>query len=382
MEMELKHLLESGPLYYYPDKNNFGDEPIDSKEWRVVENIIGRMDLFKDPVLKLVTSFARKNLDVWYNEYDDTDNNLEVTHFCYRHVYSLCTQRKRIEYKERFRRYKKNKVVQDSIRNFGLDPDQFWYFFLFCKDYVDIKITRVEIKERSIKEDLELLVQQIQKMNFSNTSWGGSYPQNIGELSISIPELKTNKTITITNPRTIHLISYLITEFLKGEHDSNTEDILTVRKESPTRNYLKLLYYSTKEKPTAADNKAKLSFDCFDGMINSYELEETKSKWQKIAIQRYFVCNCFCEPKEKKNGLITDKLILFSLLLYLNGQLTPEEDSKISKEMIDGYFKEDPVLLRDYVWDNIKKYKVDTEDELKKFREDLSLKKLQKASKK
>ena len=50
--------------------------------------------------------------------------------------------------------------------------------------------------------------------------------------------------------------------------------------------------------------------------------------------------------------------------------------------MIDGYFKEDPVLLRDYVWDNIKKYKVDTEDELKQFREDLSLKKMQKASKK
>lgn len=379
MEMELKYLLESGPLYYYPEKNSLGDDPNDSKEWLVAENKIARTDLFKEPLLKLVTDFARKNLKVWYDEFDDTDNNLEVTQFCYIHVYSLRTKRNRIEYEERFRRYKKNKVVQDSIRNFGLDPDQFWYYFLFCKYYVD-KITKVEIKERSIKEDLELFVQQIQKMNFSNNSWEGSYPQNIGELSISIPELKTNKTIT--NPRTIHLISYLITEFLNGEHDSHIENILRERENTPTRNYLKYLYYSTKEEPTSADNKAKQSASCFDGLINSYKLEKTDSKWQKIAIQKYLVCSCFNEPKEKKTGLITDKLILFSLLLYLNGQLIPEKNSKISKEDIDVYFENDTDRLRDYVWDNIKNYKVDTEVELKKYREDLSLKKLRKASKK
>ena len=394
-KMELKHLLESGGLYYYPDLNSLEDDFSDTNVFRNIENQIIRMDYLNNPILELVSDFARKHdLVSSPNEYEEYESSGDIYKFCIRHIYKLRTKRAQLEYEQRFRRYCKspdNYVLLASLKNFGLEPIQFWYFFLFCIYYVG-ELTKVEIIGRSIKEDLELFVDQIIKMNFSNKNWDASYTLNAGELTI-----KGVNKVTITNQQTIHLISCLIEDFLNGKHDKQINDKLSAQERKPTPNFIKYLYYETKEELTDEEYRKKIHGDCYMGLLYPYETESGKNlKWQKIAILKYFVLSYLnenkgkavvadfeeyknCDKKIAKSELITDKIKLFSLMLYLTGNLVPDPGSKITKEEIDEYYNNDEkgnwVKLKNYVWSNIKNYNINSEEDLNKYLKKLALRK-------
>lgn len=397
-KMELKHLLESGGLFYDLEMDDLEKKEYDEDAFRIIENEIVRMDYLNDPLLGLVSDFARRrNLVSFPNEFEEYESSLDVLLFLFRHIYKIRTPRAVLVYGQRFRRYNSpdNYVVLASLRNFGLDPIQFWYFFLFCIYYVD-ELTQVEILGRSIKEDLELFVDQINKMNFSNKNWKTSYPLNAGELTI-----KGDKKITITNQQTIHLISCLIEDYLNGEHDKQTMEKMTVIEPKPTPNYIKYLYYDTKEELTDEEYPKKIHGECFDGLLHRYETESGKNKkWHKIAILKYFVFSYLnenkgksivadfeeykdCEKRIAKSGLITDKMKLFSLMLYVTGNLEPDSGSKITKDDIKKYYDSDDdgnwEQLKDYVWSNIKKYNINSEEGLNKYLKKLALRKREKS---
>lgn len=410
-KMELKHLLESGGLYYYPERDSLVDNPKEPTESRTLIDILNqiiRMDYLNEPILGLVSDFARKHgLTDPPNEFEDYESSDDVYKFCIRHIYKIRTNKERLAYERRFRRYKRpeNYVLLASLKNYGLDPIQFWYFFLFCNDYYVNELTKVDIIGRSIKEELELFVDQVNKMNFSNKNWDSSYPLNIGEISIKYTyEIDDNKekssTKTITNQQAIHLISNIIGDYLKGEHDKSIIDKLSTSEPKPAPNYIKYLYYDTKGELTDEEYKKKIHGKCFEGFLNKYETESGKHlRWQKIAILKYLVLSYLnenkgkaivgdfkeykdCENKIAKRALITDKLKLFSVMLYLTGNLVPDSSSKITKDEIKKYYNNDDEgnwdKLKDYVWSNIKKYDINSEEELKNYQQKLALRKKEK----
>ena len=377
--MELRKLLDNGPLEYYEEEqlsNLYG------KVWHHILTEISEMDLLNEPLLNLVTDFARKR-NLTFINYDENEVSCEVQVYCSRHTSRLRTKRSRVEYEERLRRFYNNKILIDSLKYWGLDPSSFWYLFLFC-NYYSGELLKVEKKSRSIKGDLELLVARIRNMNFSNNNWESSYPLYNGILTLANGVDK--EKISITTPQTIHLIGQLIDHFLKEKHNPETEQYLDNLQPKLTPDYMKYLYYNTKGDLTDEELKERNDSGCLDGLLEPNIIRSKVNKWQQIALLKYYVFGYLNnnsikhstlndEERKKRLLLITDKNKLFALMLYVTGLIKPDNQSKKTLNDLNQWYNSgDYDNIRNYVWSCIKDYNIESEEMLKKTLEKLSLK--------
>jgi len=111
-----------------------------------------------------------------------------------------------IDFKER---YIKAEEVQNTIKAFGLDSEKFWFLLLFIKDYVERKCTDAYVFNESPKNEIEDIVDSINKNLLNNEDI-----QFEKDISITL-KIKGKKSKVISNDKTIYYIGYCLEQGLK-----------------------------------------------------------------------------------------------------------------------------------------------------------------------
>ena len=209
-EEELSHLLDNGLSEYGIDYDQLSREEKIKFLRRLSRKVAwcyNKNEYKVDPLLEYVSKFINEIL------LNVTDNNVHtisyVRLYCRHQILNL---QKRTQYKEYRYRYNNDVDIQTTIDYYRLDKDKFWHLLQFCKYYVDSLHEKATYKIPSIKEQLESFVDMANKMNYTSDDWIRAYPEHQGSLYLKIGDKKHTE---IKDPRTIHLLSIIISNYLK-----------------------------------------------------------------------------------------------------------------------------------------------------------------------
>ena len=370
MEMDLKTLLDKGLEFYYEDLDNLSHEEVKQIE-EDIEAIISTEALEKEPALVLVLDFFIKTI---YNKrvaafweigdmlglglIESEEKYLEVQDFL---RYLIYTHHKPVglSYIKQYKAYYNDKGVLATIKDFGFDPEQFWYLLHFCKYYVNSRTKNLDKSYPSVREDLEMLVNEISKMEFDNIDWRISLPRTKGELSIKVDK-KQHKIIHHT---TLHLLSTIVQEYLDKKHDYDTDYHLNVHELQISDKLIKYLYCRHNiSKLTVEEKEFYNTYNPF----NKEDVRETqydsRSNMRRVALFTYYiehyldgrvghknyVYEIYTDYDNHSEGINHDKLFLISQLLYIMGS----DLHQISKE------KRHNLLEKNYLKDCLKGYRI------------------------
>ncbi len=373
MEMDLKTLLDKGLDFYFEDLENLSYEEVEQIE-KDIKAIISTEALEKESSLSLVLDFYMKN--IYYKIVDGLwevgdmyaiglmESELkydEVQKFLLKLIYSLHKPIGTSYIKQR-ELYNNDKELLASIRDFGLEPEQFWFLLQFCKYDVISQTKNLDKAYPSIKEDLEMLMNEIAKMEFDDKDWRVSLPRTNGELIIKVGSNEQHK---IFHHTTLHLLYIIIKEYLDRKHDHDTDIHLNLHELQKSNNLIRYLY--------CMRNKSKLSieeknfYDSYNPFFNEDYREtkyNSKSSMRIIALFTYYIEQFLKEREVQKQdkkkyvyeyypdynpavGINHSKLFLISKLLYIMGaDIHGIEMSKRHKLYDDSHYLKD--CLRGY----------------------------------
>lgn len=346
MEMDFAQLMESGLPISRDEINN-----LSKPERHSILREVFSLPVADEPLLYLVNDFAHKHhLE---EEYLDDGANLDVVrHFCGNHILSLLRPDKKTAYKIQRDKFKNDYHVLASIKDFNIeDPDQLWYLLLFCKKHVDRLTTKLSIMTPSVDEELNIMIDEIAKMEFNRDDWDSADPLNEGWLELHID----GGDKKISNHYTLHLLSKLIKQFLNKNHTEEEELILSNHFEMRSAKEKRWYYLDGKSSLTEEEEKEldSLSKDVIKG--DDSILTEESNKFKKIALFKYFIIDYFNNPKEGRHNVedyydghgagiacIRNKWLLISKLItyiYSYGELWP-----LNKETLKNLYDKEKYL--------------------------------------
>ena len=369
--MELRRLLDSGLKAYYVEPEKLSHE--DKKQIiKAFQKIISPDALEKESVLELVLNFYMTNIhfkridsclkcdDMQGMAYLESDGKyLEVQDFLRKHIcfYSF-NKEEGIPYYYRYKKqreaYYNDKEILASIKDFGIDPDQFWYLLQFCKDYVMSLTKGLEKRYLSVREDLNMLVNEISKMGFDNEEWDKAYPRSLGEMTVKVED-----NHKITNYKTLHLLMRLVKDYLNKKHDYETNIYLDAQEFQQSKDLIKYMYCINNEEHLT--DKEREFLDSYNPWLDKSKdtKYDSKSDSRRMALFTYYI-EQFLKGKEGQKkyvyeyypdynqgvGINHNKLFLISKLIYIMSDIHKipiekrqklRDDSTFLKDCLKGY---------------------------------------------
>ena len=366
MEMELKLLLESGLKAYYDDPSSFS--PKERRQiFKDIRKLLSTTSLEKEPLLQLVLDYYTETINkrkidkAWeygdvmaVAQYESKFKYEGVQDFLFGLIKTFHKAQGELYVKQR-EAYYNDKEVLASIIDFGINPDQFWFLLQFCKYYVFSQTKNLYKRYPSVREDLEMLIDAISKMEFDDSDWDSAYPRFCGELTIKINNKKQHNII---NHKALNLLSTIIKEYLNKKHDYDIDYHLNNQDIQESKDLIKYMY--------CIGNKSKLTEDekTFCKTYNPWFDKEEEIKYDSIMSRRmalftYYieqflkdkvgheksVCVYYPEYNESV-GINHDKLFLISKLIYILGDIHNIPKDKRNKLYGENRFLKD--CLRGY----------------------------------
>lgn len=128
--------------------------------------------------------------------------------------------------------------IQDTIKDYNIDPIKFWYLCLLVKDYSEGQTQKASLSNPTHKEELQLLLAELEKLTnnaqglreklmrfepFRSTLQPKAQEHLIktetsGKLTLRIGE---NKTVVITDEQTLVILREALTYGLKNFHNNS-----------------------------------------------------------------------------------------------------------------------------------------------------------------
>ena len=209
--------------------------------------------------------------------------------------------------KNKFLRYD----IISSILAFGINPEKFWYVFIWVMDYVNTKTKYVYEKADLPLIELEKLVDFVEN---AKSKRGYHY---FGDLQLT-SSIGKDRTLKITNPHTIELMSKLIKRYLETYDKSEySEDWCELH-----HTYIKKTHPDPWCPPDTTNLKQTYQLYLFHKYMNKY-LEDKKGK--KNCIVGDFISELKDTKIGKTEKVSIDKLWLISRLAYIAGFGIKEE---------------------------------------------------------
>lgn len=363
MEMELSHLLESGITYYYKDYSSFSPAQ-KRKIHKVVNEMMNTKNIDSEPVLKLVIDFYlnneyKKNMAGAYKIgdmlgvalYEEDYKYFDLNPFLNKIIFSFNSP-KGEKYVSQRNDYFADKEVQASIKDYGIDPSQFWFFLQYCKYYVISKTKKLDKSYPSVRQDLEMLVSEITRMEFEDKDWTNAYPRYTGSLSIDI---EGSEKHSIIHYKTLHLLATIIQDYLEQKHSYETNLFLDNPEYMESREFIKYMYCRGNKDIMTEEEKE--FYETYNPWLdNSLETKyDTGANMRIVALFTYFVEQFLKDRNPQKKyvyeyyqdynhgiGINHNKLFLISKLLYIMGPDIHGIDKEKRKKLYD-----DPRYLKD-----------------------------------
>lgn len=116
---------------------------------------------------------------------------------------------------EVMQRYEDSVEIQNTLKAFGIDKDKFWYLCVCVKDYVEGMAYGAKRKPTH-REELKSLVDKLSIFDEGDIMSLKAAP--IGELTLKIDN---KKSVTITDPVTLYLISFAVSDLLSQNKENN-----------------------------------------------------------------------------------------------------------------------------------------------------------------
>lgn len=366
MSMELQSMMENGFSIYYGEL-----EKMSLVERYKLRRSLFHLNVDDELFLSLVNDFARKRHLA--EEYDDGNNLAVVGRFCGTHIWSFRDNTFRTIYGTQWRLFKQDYEVLASIKDYNLDPDQFWYLLLFCKKYVDKLTTNLSIFRPSVDEELNTIVAAINGMAFNSSDWTTAYPKEMGKLEVTI---SGKKKCVITGHNTLHLLSELISNFQNKYHTEVEEFHLYSHFDKESEKEMRWEYLNGKE-CLSEEEKVELQTIEKDIVIgvDTDGLYNERSDYQKIALFKYFIIDYLNRAEPKKQNIdvyydykkgyatINNKLFLISKLIKYIYNYGIKWSGVDLKKLYNN---------RDCLKNNIKDYDIRTENDVERYLKSLT----------
>lgn len=120
---------------------------------------------------------------------------------------------------EVMQRYEDSVEIQNTLKAFGIDKDKFWYLCVCCKDYVEGMAYGAKRKPTH-REELKSLVDKLSI--FGEVDIMSLKAEPTGELTLKIDN---KKSVTITDPVTLYLISFAVSDLLSQNKENNVWEL-------------------------------------------------------------------------------------------------------------------------------------------------------------
>jgi hypothetical protein len=168
------------------------------------DKLIGNiLELRKDERLKYVLDIITRHLPSVDVDYEGCCHNIQLLYSPltrYAKRYNDGEIRNDFTYED----YKENKNIQDSLSGFGLDPEKFWYLFLFLFDYSWGTCTKGIIRPESPRYQLMKFMGAISENLNGSDSFGSTIFKKNATLTLQI---EGERKIIIDNPTAMHFMA-------------------------------------------------------------------------------------------------------------------------------------------------------------------------------
>lgn len=205
-------------------------------------------------------------------------------------------------------KFARNKEIQDTIHNIGLNEDKFWYLLLFINDYSSKACNNGYKVAKSAKKQIEDMVTGI----YNNMK---SLDQKSGEVTFDKPisielKIKSKHTIKIEDPKAIQYIATSMTEKLKQVQGGS---MMTDER---------ILFSANGELGCEAESNSVLIYYFAKMFLDFFKLNPQFSK-----------------RRGKDDNISYNKKLLISRLIYLVG-ITENDKFNDSDETLNGYLRQ------------------------------------------